>query len=277
MAMNESKENEKSSSLQRGIQILRLLSESPDQGLKLKEIADSTHLPQATAHRILKQLETENMVEQTQEGKNYRLTLDLFTMAAKAASHSQFRQICRPSLLRLSGALNDTVFLMVRSGFDAVCVDRVDGSIPIRSLTGDVGGRVPLGMGQAASIILALLPEDECEEVIRFNVPRLIHLDYIDEAGLRFNVAHARKNGYAIKQGQGSLTEMSGVSVGITDRNKQVVGALSIGTLNERLNADRLPHIVKMLQTEAAKISALINPYDPALRRPLQHLRSADT
>jgi DNA-binding IclR family transcriptional regulator len=39
------------------------------------------------------------------------------------------------------------VFLLVRSGFHAVCLDRADGPFPIRSFTGDIGGRIPLGLG----------------------------------------------------------------------------------------------------------------------------------
>lgn len=41
--------------------------------------------------------------------------------------------------------LNDTIFLLARTGFDAVCPDRAEGPFPIRTHTGNVGGRVPVG------------------------------------------------------------------------------------------------------------------------------------
>src|SRR6266571_3377350 len=69
------------------------------------------------------------------------------------------RALCRPALLRLSASLGDTIFLLVRSGFDAICLDRSEGPFPIRSFTGDIGGRVALGIGQGAMAILAHLPE----------------------------------------------------------------------------------------------------------------------
>jgi len=50
------------------------------------------------------------------------------------------------------------------------------------------------------------------------------------------------------------------------------VAALSVGTLAERLNAERLPHVVKMLQTEAQTIAARLNPFDMALRYPSRSL-----
>lgn len=263
--------------LHRGLSIIRLLSRAPEDGLRLKEIAELAGLAQATAHRILKTLESEDMVEQMSSSKNYRLSLELYSLAARAGgSYSLFRQQCRPSLLRLSGALNDTVFLMVRSGLDLVCLDRVEGPLPIRSLSGDVGGRMPLGMGQAGAIILALLPEAEREEIIRFNVPRILHRGYFDEVSLRANIQQAMSLNYAASQGNGTLPEMGGVSVGITDANHYVVGALSVGTLAERLNNERLPHIVHILRTEAERIGNVINPFDPALRRPAQYLRTFD-
>ncbi|KAG1243609.1 hypothetical protein G6F68_015762 [Rhizopus microsporus] len=52
------------------------------------------------------------------------------------------------------------------------------GAFPVRSHTGDIGGRVPLGMGQGGLVLLAGLPEAEREEVIRFNIPRLHHLGF---------------------------------------------------------------------------------------------------
>ncbi len=275
--MNDSAEKAGSNSLGRGFAVLRILATAPEEGLRLKEIAHAAAMPQATVHRILKTLEAEDMVEQTVNAKSYRLGLSLYSLAARAGgSYSRFREQCRPSLLRLSGVLNETVFLMVRSGLDLICLDRIEGPMPIRSLSGDVGGRIPLGLGQAGAIILALLPEDEREEVIRFNVPRLIHKGFLDEVTLRVNVEKALTNRYAVSQGKGLLPEMGGVSVGITDANNTVVGALSIGALTERLNDERLPHIVGILRKEAEHIGRLINPFDPALRRPAQYLRTFD-
>ncbi|MFT0544991.1 IclR family transcriptional regulator [Allopusillimonas ginsengisoli] len=275
--MNSEESNDKvpSNSLSRGFAIVRLLADAPDEGLRLKEIALRAGLAQATVHRLLKSLEGENVVEQMSNSKNYRLSLDLYSLAARSGGgYSRFREQCRPSLLRLAGSLNDTVFLMVRTGFDVVCLDRIEGPLPIRSLTGDVGGRVPLGMGQAGAIILALVPQTEREEVIRFNVPRLLHLGYFDEISLRAAIEKAAENGYALSLGKGPLPEMGGVSVGIVDRQGVVIGALSVGALAERLNAERLPHIVQLLRAEADRISNIINPFDPALRRPTQYLGS---
>ena len=132
-------------------------------------------------------------MEQSDQDKRYALGLGLFVLAARSGDAGGLRERCRPVLLRLGAALGDSVFLLVRAGFDALCLDRWEGPFPIRSFTGDIGGRVPLGVGQGAMAILAHLPEAEREEVIRHNVPRLAGSGGIDGVFLRTEIAKVRR------------------------------------------------------------------------------------
>jgi DNA-binding IclR family transcriptional regulator len=250
--------------------VLRALADAPPQGMRVTQVAKAVGLTQGTTHRLLQSLVGEAMVEQDERSKFYRLGMDLFSLAARAGNASDMRSLCRPALLRLCGSLGDTVFLLVRSRFDAVCVDRVDGPLPIRAFTGDIGGRVALGVGQGALAILAFLPEAERDEVIRYNVPRLREFGVYDEVYLRTEIDRVRETGYAARQ-QGLLDGMAGLGVPLFDSAGGIVGALSVGTITARLNAERLPVVVQMLQREAAALSARINPFDPALRRPMHN------
>ena len=89
-------------------------------GLRLKDLADAAGLPRPTTHRILAEPDGRGMVERDAGGKLYRLGLDLFVLAARAGNPMNLRELCRPALLRLTGSLGETIFLLVRSGFDAV-------------------------------------------------------------------------------------------------------------------------------------------------------------
>ena len=261
-------------SLQRGFAILRTLAEAGGEGAKLIRIAEASGLTQATVHRLLQALVAEGMVEQDGRSRVYRLGIDFFALAARAGNPCNLRDLCRPVLQRLSAMLGDTVFLLVRTGFDALCLDRSEGLFPIRSHTGDIGGRVPLGVGQGALVILAFLPEAEREEVIRFNVPRLVGQGVMDEVYLRTEMAKTRAAGYATRR-DFILPGMGGAAVPILDREGRAVAALSIGTISERLGEDRLPTVIEILKREADAIGPRVNPFDPALRRPAQLLGSA--
>ena len=259
------------SSLRRALGLLRILAAGDPAGVRLKDIAEAAACSQPTAHRALQDLIAEGFAEQVAGGKRYRLALDFYVLAARAGQTSGLRDLTRPALLRLSATLSDTVFLLVRNGFDAVCLDRIEGPFPIRSFTGDIGGKVPLGLGQGSLAILAFLPDDEQEAVIRFNVPRLLDRGFLDEAALRTALASTREQGW-VNLNTGLIPGMAGVGVPLFDAQQRVVAALSVGTLAERLNSDRLPHVVRMLQAEAQAVSARLNPFDMALRYPSRSL-----
>ena len=251
--------------------LIRALAEAPSEGGRVTQLARSVGLTQATVHRLLQSLRTEGVVEQDANSKLYRLSVDFFALAARAGNPGDLRGLCRPSLLRLCGSLGDTIFLMVRSGFDAVCLDRSEGPFPIRSFIGDIGGRVALGVGQGALAILAFLPEAEREEVIRFNLSRVREYGVYDEVYLRTEIERVRQAGYAGRS-TGLLEGMAGVAVPICDREGRAVAALSVGTIADRLSPDRMPTVVELLKREAAAIGPRINPFDATLRRPSQRL-----
>lgn len=255
------------SSVSRAIALVRALADAQLEGGRVTHLAKATGQTQATTHRLLQTLAAEKVVVQDAQTKRYRLAMDFFTLAARAGDSMGLRALCRPALLRLCASLGDTIFLLVRSGFDAVCLDRSEGPFPIRSFTGDIGGRVTLGVGQGSLAILAFLSEEEREEVIRFNLPRMQGVGILDEVYLRTEIARVRGLGYASRS-TGLLPGMSGVAVPVLDRDGLAVAALSVGTISERLNEERLPVVVEILQREAATVRDRLNPFDPVLRRP---------
>lgn len=259
------------SSVRRALRLLRIMAACDVDGMRLKDIAEAAGCGEPTAHRALRDLMAEGFVEQASGGKRYRLALDFFVMAAKAGQVGGLRELARPALLRLSATLSDTIFLLVRHGYDAVCLDRIEGPFPIRSFTGDIGGKVPLGIGQGSLAMLAHLPDDEREAVIRFNMPRLLDRGFFDEAALRSAIATARSQGW-VNLNTGLISGMAGVAVPVFDAEGRVVAALSVGTLAERLGQDRLPNIVAILAAEARNLSSGVNPFDPALRYPSRAL-----
>ena len=71
----------------------------------------------------------------------------------------------------LADASGDMVFLYIR-GRDVVCIDRKEGSFPIRTFVFDIGSRRPLGVGAAGmALLLPDLPE-ETERILKANSVR---------------------------------------------------------------------------------------------------------
>ena len=74
---------------------------------------------------------------------------------------------------RIAERTGDTVFLNVRSGPDVLCIDRKEGTFPIKTLIIEVGNRRPLGVGAGGIALLMPLPDEELERVVSANEARL--------------------------------------------------------------------------------------------------------
>lgn len=250
----------------RAFALLRLVGDGHPRGLRLSEIADRAGLPRPTVHRTLRALAAEHAVAFDPRGKRYTLGLGLLVLGARAGGAHGLRDLASAPLLRLTASLGETLFLLVRNGYDAVCIDRSAGPLPVRSFTGDIGGRVPLGIGQAATAILAFLPAAEQDEVIRYNLPRVSEFGGPDEASLRAELAQVRRDGYC-GGASGLIPGMAGVGAPIRDHEGRAVAAISVGTTVDRLTPERRGVIAEMLMREAAAIGARLDPFDPTLRR----------
>ena len=156
-------------SIERAACVMRVIASRNATGLRLVDISRHAKLERPTAHRILRCLIAEGMVRQDPETRHYFLGHLIFELGLAASSNFNLRDICHPSLVRLAEKTGDTVFLTIRSGYDTVCIDRKEGSFPIRTLTLDVGTRRPLGVGAGGLALLMSLPDQTVDEVISAN------------------------------------------------------------------------------------------------------------
>lgn len=139
--------NTDAGSLKRGVALLKLLATAGVRGLPLTEVAEKSGVPHPSAHRVLWQLIAERLVEHNAETRRYRLGPLAFELGVAGSTMYGIRDLCEPSMNVLVKATEDTIYLVVRSGFDAVCMHRCAGSFPIRTLVLEVGSRRPLGAG----------------------------------------------------------------------------------------------------------------------------------
>ncbi|MDB5819890.1 MAG: IclR family transcriptional regulator, partial [Rhizobacter sp.] len=96
--------------------VVRALASVQATGGRVTHVARLVGLTQATTHRLLQSLVAERVVEQDEQSKLYRLSVEFFALAASAGNPADLRSLCRPALLRLGASLGDSIFLLVRSG-----------------------------------------------------------------------------------------------------------------------------------------------------------------
>jgi DNA-binding IclR family transcriptional regulator len=225
--------------LRRAMALLRLITTHNRTGLRLTDLHRMSGVEKPTVHRILQGLLAEQMLRQDTTSKRYYLGAAMYEMGIAAAPKLALRDICRPFLRVIADQTGDTVFLIERSNFDGVCMDRAEGNFPIKAFVLDVGRRRPLTVGGGSLAILSALPDLEVQRICDINAERTKdRFPRYSEEDLRKDIADARTRGYALKD----VLEIPGVrtaAVPIRRPDGTAIAAISVATIAQRLDQHR--------------------------------------
>lgn len=245
-------------SIQRAAHVLRILASRNGTGLRLVDISSHSRLERPTAHRILKCLIAEGLVKQDAQTRRYFLGHLVFELGLAASSSFNLRDVCRPVLARLAEKTGDTVFLTIRSGFDTVCIDRAEGSFPIRTLTLDVGTRRPLGVGAGGLALLMSLPDQAIDDVVSANALRLGAYNNLTVPALMRLLKRCRELGYALNDARITPGATS-VGLPIRSRSGEPFLAISIGAISSRMTEERQKELVALIRAEIINLEAAVS------------------
>ncbi|WP_162247337.1 IclR family transcriptional regulator [Devosia sp. Root635] len=234
-------------SIHRAIDIIRLISASPADGMKLVDIAEGCGLSHPTAYRILRALESEGVVERAGDSKRYVIGTEVAWLGLKAAQRFPIAALAAPALDRASIEVGDTLLLSVRSGDFSVCVERRAGRFPIPVTVAAVGARLPLNTTPAGRTMLAFMSP-------RGPRPKLAAA--LDD-GPGSEVAQTRLQGYLVSDGL-TVRDTKSVTVPIFDAGGHAIAALSAITAANRLHEERLASVVSALSTCARATSGAL-------------------
>lgn len=244
-------------SIHRAVSVLRQIATFERRGTRLVDVTRNLGLERSTAHRILQCLASEQLITQKQPGRRYVLGPLAFELGLGAARRYRVAEICRPSLERIAERTGDVVFLSVRSGLELACVDRVEGSYPIKAYTLDVGSRRPLGFGAAGGALLSLLPEGEIRHVLRRNAAALRAYGAPAAADIHARVLRAKKRGYALNQRR--TLGLSAIAIAFPDRDGEPYAAISLCAISSRVTEKRIPELVALIRAEVDAVSARLS------------------
>jgi len=240
-------------SLKRGVLLLKALATASANGLALTEVSGRAGTPHPSTHRVLGQLIDEGLVEYVPATRRYRLGPLAFELGLAGSLLHDIRDLCREPMAELSIETEDTVYLVVRSGYEAVCVHRIEGTYPIRTLVLEVGSRRPLGVGAGGLAILSAIEPDECELIIARVAPALKPFGKLTTRSLFEATADTRESGVAVVR---DVVTFGVTGVGVPFRNAagQPIAALSIAALSQRMTPRRVQRIAQSLRSAAAAV-----------------------
>lgn len=233
--------------------LLSALSEKPETGMRLAEVCAATGLGKATVHRLLTGLVTYQLVDFDSLSGRYLVGFKIFGWASGAGNRFGIAELTRPSLLRLAETFQDAVYLTVRNGDYAICVERIEGNFPIKTLAFRVGDSRPLGVGAGSAAMLAKLPEAEQKATLLRTTDELRHFPLAGRE-IPLVLQEASRIGYTFVDSM-IVPGICTVGAALCLDSGEPIAAISVSAIRERMEPARRAEIAAAILREIDDIT----------------------
>ncbi|TVT59338.1 IclR family transcriptional regulator [Amycolatopsis rhizosphaerae] len=231
----------------RALRVLETLA-GMQQPAPLPTIAERVQLSKTTAYRILRGLQDHGFIDHTGR-TGYRIGSRAVALASLIGPRPALLQIIRPVLKKLATEASETVTLHLRSGAHRVLVLAAEPpGNPLRILP-TLGERSPLTSGCSGQSILAFLPRQEADDIVRDHTRDGLR------PGLPAALARIRKDSYALSF-SGIHIGFNGVAAPLLDpTDGTALGSIAIAGLDRRLPRDTLLQLSTPLRAACADLA----------------------
>jgi DNA-binding IclR family transcriptional regulator len=225
-------------------------------GVSVREVARETGIDKSAVSRLLEQLSTRGFVEREALSSRFRVGPALFALAATIHGRDTLWQAAEPVVRELAEQFNETCYLATREADEIMFREKIDCDHNVRYVI-DPGERAPLHAGAGGRAILAGLPDDEVEGVLRRAVDLRRYTDrtITDPGELRRQVAEDHSRGYSVSMGERVVAGCA-IAAPFFYADASCRGAIVFTCPRERFDLRRAPEIADAVVTASARLSA---------------------
>jgi DNA-binding IclR family transcriptional regulator len=228
------------------------------------DLATVLEEPRSSVHRLLTVLSELDLVEPGSTRGTYRLGLKLLRLGSAVVSRLDVRIAALPAMERIHDETGETVYVLLRRGREAVCIERIDGR---RAAIMDLklGGALPLHEGAGPRAFLAFGPRKERDAYI--DGVSTLHDNQTDtdltaaELVAILDAAHER--GVVVNEDV-YPKGFAAIGAPIRDFRGEVCAALSISGTHDSLLGEDPERVPALIVAAAAEISEALG-YDGAV------------
>jgi DNA-binding IclR family transcriptional regulator len=239
--------------LERGLLIMEHLMGFP-QGLQQSEIAAQLHCSKTSVFRITMTLLEFGYLVRDEETKALRLSRKLIAMGNRTLGEDDLMSTAVDILKKLRDQVRETVLLGTLVDHELVVLGQVLGSHPFK-FSIDLGTRVPLHTAAPGKAILAHLPENERDQILRkmsfekFNERTISSVEsFIRELEL------VKRDGYGLDRGE-QLTGIHCVAAPVFNRHGYPIAAAWTTGPTDRIRETDFEKIGAWVKAHALAIS----------------------
>ncbi|MFB0836114.1 IclR family transcriptional regulator [Arthrobacter halodurans] len=240
-------------SVDRALAILEILARTGHAGVS--EIAEEIGIHKSTASRLLGSLVARDIVQQNNERGKYQLGFGVLRLASSIPGRLSLVREARTVMEALAEEHKETVNLAVLRSNYAVNVDQAMG--PSTLATYDwVGSLTPLHATSSGKVLLAALPAEERERVLKeTGLPARTPLTITSRKQLELQLLEVSHRGYAVTREEFEIG-INAIAVPVHNHAGTVIGAVSIAGPAFRFDPEDKPGLVESLQAAGLQISA---------------------
>lgn len=241
----------------KALSILRSLASSA-RPVGVQQVADEVGLNISTVHRLLQMLVKDGMASYDPATRTYSVGTECVRLATHVlGSHSLIGRV-RPYLAQLAGDVEETcAFTLYEPRTASKIVALVERGSHALGYDFEVGSRDGVHAGASGKPILAFLPDDEIDRILRGKLAKLTDYTVVDPVQIRKQIADIRKKGYATSRGERIPGAGVGVGAPVFSSNNQVIGSVVVTVPSFRWKPARLNEIAGKVMATAKQVSAL--------------------
>lgn len=223
--------------------------------LSITDISARLGIAKGTVYRFLATLAAKGYVEQDSVSKRYRLGLKVMELGRMVEAGLDVRQRALSYLHKLSEETGENVNLAVLSGAEIVYLERIV-SRQFLTMSLRVGSHLPAQVSSMGKAIMAYLPEDAREEILRsVKYEALTARSITAPEALRAELSAVAQRGYALNDEELTLG-LRTVAAPVFRHGGEVIAAVNVSGPTARMTDAKIGEVViPALLRRAADIS----------------------
>jgi IclR family KDG regulon transcriptional repressor len=212
--------------IDRAVHILECFSLKQNE-LTLGELAEQTGLSKSTVFRILQTLERHRFIAFKPAANRYALGIKLFELGGIVFATLNFRSVAAPFLDRLSLKGERTVLAAMLEGGELLYIDHRERKASMR-LTPVIGTRRPPHFGMLGVTLMAYLPEEEVDELLKlYPLVKIAPRAVVNPRTFKKQLEQIRTRGYTFEDNE-AVEGMVGIAAPVRNHLGEIIAAVGV-------------------------------------------------
>ncbi len=255
MATSKPQDPYRLASLRKGLEVIDCFTRR--ESWTLAELAAALDLSKPTIFRILHTLQEFGFLTKDPDSARYAPGLRFHALGSAALRREHLRWQALPPIQDLAESTGETVHVGILHGWEAVCVQAVEGTRLIR-MHAFVGKRTPAHASALGKVLLAHLPASELDHLLADReLPRFTPNTLSDPHALRAELERIRAQGWGMDNEE-IETGLRCLGVPITDHTGRVSACIALAAPAARMEPQDLRALLPRLRDTASRISVML-------------------